>query len=74
MMSGCKVADGYGTILVICYACLFRWKELCFLIVILKYLVSLSLVISSLFDNSVKIVVPFRYSSNESNIIVVVKG
>ena len=51
MMSGCKVADGYGTILVSCYTCLFLWKELCFLIVILKYLVSLLLVFSALFDN-----------------------
>ena len=51
MMSGCKVADCYGTILVSCYTCLFLWKELCFLIVILKYLVSLSLVFSALFDN-----------------------
>ena len=32
-------------------ACLFLWKELRFLIVILKYLVSLSLVFSALFDN-----------------------
>ena len=51
MMYGCKVADGCGTILVSCYACLFLWKELCFLIVILKYLVSLLLVFSALFDN-----------------------
>ena len=51
MMSSCKVTDGYGTILVSCYTCLFLWKELCSLIVILKYLVSLLLASYAMIDN-----------------------